>query len=343
MAGSRQFVSLSQSRPPYFAGVDVGGQTTKVGIVDDDGRPLFRTSFATSTAAGPDADVVRMADAVRGVADQAEIRANDLAFVGLATPGTMDIPAGKFIDPPNLPGWQNYPIRDRLSEACNLPVTYANDAGAAAFGEYWIGSGKEFPSIILLTLGTGLGGGIIVGDRLIEGVNSHGSELGHIIIDHSETARMCPCGQPGHLEAYVSAKSLVKRATQSLESGAESTLQKFLDGGDELTPLLLAQQAEAGDQLSQYVILEMARYLGVGVVSLMHTIDPGAVILGGSMDFGGPDSELGGQFIGRVREEVRRRAFPIPAQRTTIKYASLGGDAGFIGAAGIARTAYHSS
>jgi glucokinase len=337
MSKSRQFTPLGEAAAPFFVGVDLGGTSIKVGVVDDRGRPLSWTSIETAAERGADDAVKRMAEAVKAAIGQAGLKPRDIRRVGLGSPGTMDIPAGKLIEPPNLPGWNQYPIRDRLSQQCGLPVSFANDAGAAAYGEFWVGCGREMPSMVLLTLGTGIGGGIIVNDISIDGEHSHGAECGHIIIDYHDDARFCPCGQPGHLEAYASALSVIKRTQEALDAGRTSSLKKRIAAGEELTPLLLADEAEAGDALSLEIILETARYLGVGVVTLLHAIDPCGVVLGGAMTFGQNETKLGRRFIERVREEVRKRAFPVLAERTTIDYATLGGDAGFIGAAGVAR------
>ena len=318
-------------------GVDLGGTNIKVGVVDDLGRPMSWTSIETLSEQGAENAVVRMAQAVKFAIASAKLKPADIRRVGLGSPGTMDIPAGMLLEPPNLPGWNHYPIRDRLSQHCGLPVSFANDAGAAAYGEFWVGCGKEMPSMVLLTLGTGIGCGIIVHDFSIDGEHSHGAECGHIIIDYHDDARMCPCGQTGHLEAYCSALSVVKRTHEALAAGRGSSLRKNLAAGAELTPLMLAEEAEAGDALSLEIVLDTARYLGVGIVTLLHTIDPSGVVLGGAMTFGRDRTSLGRRFLGRVREEVHKRAFPTLAERTTIDYATLGGDAGFIGAAGISR------
>lgn len=337
MPKSRQFIPLEQAQAPFFAGVDLGGTNIKAGVVDDLGRPLSWTSIETLAEQGADSAVQRMAQAVQVAIREAGLKPADIRRVGLGSPGTMDIPAGMLLEPPNLPGWNHYPIRDRLSQQCGLPVSFANDAGAAAYGEFWVGCGREMPSIVLLTLGTGIGCGIIVHDFSIDGEHSHGAECGHIIIDYHDDARLCPCGQTGHLEAYCSALSIIKRTHEALAAGRASSLAQKTAAGDELTPLLLAQEAEAGDALSLEIILDTARYLGVGIVTLMHTIDPSGVVLGGAMTFGRNETNLGRRFLERVRQEVRKRAFPTLAERTTIDYATLGGDAGFIGAAGIAR------
>ncbi|MEX2187269.1 MAG: ROK family protein [Pirellulales bacterium] len=335
-----ELITKSQAQPPFFVGVDLGGTNIKVGLVDELGRPLAKISVPTDVPRGPEDATKRMGKAVLDVIAQAGIAKGDVAHVGLGSPGTMDVPAGMLLEPPNLRGWDNFPIRDRVSHHCGLPVAFANDANAAAYGEFWVGSGRAFHSMVLLTLGTGVGGGIIIGDHSVDGEHSHGSECGHIIIDHHQDARLCNCGQTGHLEAYASATAVVKRAHELLDTRHESSVRRRLDAGEELSTLLLAEEAEAGDELSMELILEAAMYLGVGVTSLMHTIDPDGVVLGGAMTFGGHDSPVGRKFLDRVREEVARRTFPVLREKTIVDFASLGGDAGFIGAAGIGRLAF---
>jgi glucokinase len=263
-----------------------------------------------------------------------------IARLGLGSPGTMDIPAGKLRKPVNLKGWDDFPIRARVSCHCGMPVTFANDADAAAYGEFWVGSGREFHSMILLTLGTGLGCGIIIGDLLLDGQHSHGGEFGHTIIDCHEDARVCGCGRRGHYEAYTSATAVTQRTRDALDAGRRSSLKKALKQGEDLTPLLVAQHAEAGDKLSLEIILETARYVAIGAVNLMHTIDPDAILFGGAMTFGGKRSPLGRRFLDRIKEEIRARAYEVPAEKTVIDFATLGNDAGFLGAAGIARMEY---
>jgi hypothetical protein len=135
---------------------------------------------------------------------------------------------GLLIDPPNLPGWQHFPIRDRVQQACGRPVSYANDAAAAAYGEFWVGSGRTMHSMVLFTLGTGVGGGIIIGDLLVQGENSFGSELGHLIIDYNDTAAMCPCGLRGHLEAYASESAIIERMRLQLTGASPDTTAAWL-------------------------------------------------------------------------------------------------------------------
>jgi glucokinase len=341
MPSERQLIDASSAQRPLFLGFDVGGTNIKLGVVDDRGQTIAKTSIATHEEQGPREAVRRARTAVDEMLAANGLKIVDLAAVGLCVPGTMDIPRGMFLQPHNLPHWHYFAIRECVSETIGLPTAFANDANAAAYGEFWVGSGQRYHSIVLLTLGTGVGGGIIIGDLSVDGENSHGSECGHIIIDNSPTARMCGCGQPGHLEAYCSATALVKRVQELLDDGRTSSLKQRITPETPLTALMIAEAADGGDSLAFEAIMELGTWLGLGCVSLMHTIDPGAVILGGAMNFGGHEDPVGRRFIEHVRGVVRKHAFPILAQRTTIDYALLGSDAGFIGAAGIARLEQH--
>lgn len=334
----QELTPLKKSVRPYFVGIDVGGTNTKIGIVDNKGQTLTYVSIPTIEEEGPGGLIARAGQAIRQMMSDKGIAVSDVHAAGLGTPGPMDIPQGMILDPTNLPHWRFFPIRERLTAELQLPVAFTNDANAAAYGEFWVGSGRKYDSMIMLTLGTGVGGGIIVNGNAVEGVNSFGAECGHIIIDSRPDARLCVWGGGrGELEAYASASAIADRAQQLLAEGRGSTLTKRIAGGEELSTLMLAQEAEAGDPLSLEVILESATYLGIGIVTLVHTIDPGAVILGGAMNFGGHESAVGRQFLQRVQEEFCSRAFDVVAKGTLIDFASLGGDAGYIGAAGVSR------
>ncbi|MEX2142315.1 MAG: ROK family protein [Pirellulales bacterium] len=340
MSMQRTIVTLAEAQAPFFVGVDVGGTNIKLGLVDDLGRTLVYRKIPTQSGDGAEEATRRIGQNVREMVAEAGLTLPYIARVGLGTPGSMNVGTGLLINPHNLPGWHDFPIRDKLNRHAGLPVTYANDANAAAYGEFWVGSGRDFHSLVLLTLGTGVGCGIIIGDLTIVGEHSHGAESGHMIIDCREDARPCGCGGRGHLESYASATAVVKRTAEGLAAGRNSSLAKRIEQGAALTPLLVAEEAERGDNFALEIVMDTARYLGVGIVSLMHTIDPSGVLLGGAMTFGGHQSELGRRFLARVQEEVRQRALPVPAAETVIEFASLGADAGYIGAAGMARLEY---
>jgi len=340
MASDCPRVAVEDMERPLFAGVDLGGTSIKIGLVDNQGRTVNATRISTEQELGPEDGLERMAATINELLASAKIDPSELGAVGLGTPGTMDIPAGMILEPPNLPAWRHFPVRDKLSEFCQRPVAYANDAAAAAYGEFWIGTGQQFNSMVLLTLGTGVGGGIIIGDQSIDGENSHGSECGHVLIDSGPGARICSCGQPGHLEAYASATAVVKRAKEALQAESSSSLHQRLNGEQKLTTLILYEEATKGDILSQRIVMETADYLALGIISLVHTIDPGIVVLGGAMTFGGNDDPLGREFLARLRSQFQQQTFPVLAERTRIDFAALGSSAGYIGAAGIARLMY---
>ncbi len=321
----------------FFVGVDLGGTNIKAGVVDDTGRSLARVKIPTQADQGPEVGLNNIVRAVHKAVEKAGVEWDEILAVGLATPGTMDIPAGMLLNPPNLPGWDNVPIRQQVAHAIQKPTFLQNDANSAAFGESWVGAGRDAHSLVLWTLGTGIGGGIIIGDSIISGEHSHGSECGHVIIE-MDNGRFCDTGQYGTLEAYAGGKSLVRRCQEALETTSSTTaIRGRVDQGDELTPLLIAECAEAGDDLANQLVMDTAKFMGVGTTTVMHTVDPDLVLIGGAMTFGRNETELGRRFIQRIRDEVKARAFPVPAAKTKIEFAELGGDAGYIGVAGYAR------
>ena len=329
---------MAGSSSSLFLGLDLGGTNVKAGVVNDKGNVISSCSVPTEAIHGPDAGVQNIVTAAFQAVAAANLSMDRIVAVGLATPGTMDIPGGMLLNPPNLPGWSNYPIRDRVTSVLKRPTILQNDANAAAYGEYWAGSAKNVRSLLFYTLGTGLGGGVIVDDHIIEGEHSHGSELGHVILEMND-GRLCTSGQFGTAEAYVSATALIKRFRDALDDNVVTSVRDRVAQGEELTPLLIAEEAEQGDPLSADLIMEMGRYLGAAITTAVHVIDPAMVLLGGAMTFGRLETAIGREFLHRVHQEFRSRTFATLADRISIEYASLGSDAGFIGAAGCARKA----
>jgi glucokinase len=275
-----------------------------------------------------------MCQTIREAVAAAGVTLADVAAVGVATPGTMDIPAGVILDPPNLRPWQNVPVRRHVADAFGLPTAFQNDANAAAFGEFWAGAGKGAHSLVLFTLGTGVGGGIIVGDLVLEGEHSHGAEIGHTRVEMT-APRQCGCGRWGCLEAYASATAVVKRTLEALaQSHGTSRLGNLLHAQGEITARDVFDAAAADDALAAKVVEDTAFYLAVGATNLMHIIDPDVVVFGGGM------TAAGESFLERIRGHVRQLAFPVPAAKTRICFARLGRDAGFIGAAACGRQLY---
>lgn len=330
---------MAQETKKNYVGIDLGGTNIKVGVLNDAGETLSYLSTPTLVERGADDATKRMAAAVHEAITKAGLKPSDVAGVGLGSPGTLDLPSGSLVRPSNLPGWDFFPIRDRLSEYSGLPVTFAHDGPAAAFAEYWVGAGKGEEGLILLTLGTGVGCGIVLNGHVWNGTHSHGGEAGHNLIDTSENARWCKCGQRGHLEAYASATGVANRTIEYVEAEFKTSLAPRVRSrkrNDEV-PKMVFEEAEKGDELAIRIVKETARYLSHGMISLIHTLDPSCLLLGGAMTFGGDETETGRLFLKTVDEETRSRIFLHLAERLRIGYATTGNAAGYIGAAGLAR------
>ena len=259
-----------------------------------------------------------------------------ISGIGVAAPGTLDIPNGVVLHPFNMPGWENLPLRDLVAEKFDKPAILQNDANAAAFGEYWMGGARNSQSLLFWTLGTGVGAGLVINGEIITGAHSHAGECGHLIIQ-ADGGPYSEHGIHGSLELYAGARALVRRCEEALASGARTIIRVQIAQGQKLNPRLIAACASDGDPLANRLIMETGRYLAIGTVNIMHTLNPEAVLIGGAMTFGRERTELGRQFLEKVRDEVRKHTFPIPAERTKISYATLGKDAGYIGAAGCIR------
>jgi glucokinase len=328
------------SRENLFVGIDVGGQSIKGGVVDDAGRPRSSVTVPTEVPKGQEHGLGQMALAVRLAAEKAGLALADIAAIGVATPGLMDIPAGIMTHPVNFPGWENVPVRQFIADTFGKPTAFQNDANAAGYGEYCFGAGRELAakgrgSLVHFTLGTGIGCGIIINGAILEGEHSTGAEAGHIIVE-ATNGRLCGCGRPGHLEAYASATGLVARTLERLSCDpTPSQLREEVQKLDEMEARhvrLVFDAARAGDALARRLVEETAHYLAVGAVCMMHTIDPDLVVFGGGM------TRTGDWFLELIRQHIRWLAFPVPAAKTQVVFSKLGPeDAGFIGAAACAR------
>ena len=302
-----------------YVGIDLGGTNLKTGLVSPDGRILHRLTTPTEADQGPDHVLERMAQAVRDLSEQAGVEAADIAGVGVGAPGPLDSKTGVVVFTPNLAGWTNIPVRDTLHEKLGMLVNVENDANAAAYGEFRCGAAKDVHTMFLLTLGTGVGGGMILGDRLYRGASDSGAELGHIVVQHG--GRRCGCGARGCLEAYASATAVVGRFNEALAAGETSGLAA---AGVTCKDIF---DAAPDDALAAHIVEETAEYLGVGIASLMHVLNPERVVLTGGM------MAAGDAFLDRVRHHARETAFGSVWEACDIRWSTLGGDAGILGAA----------
>ena len=344
----RTLLAVKDAAPPFYIGVDIGGTSIKIGLVDDAGNTVdtgeidaagrHRNVTVVKTDTQPQVAVASMAEAITSIFERQGIDPSICGGVGLGVPATMDKETRKLRRPPNLPTWADFPVCDELAKLVDLPVLFCNDANAAAYGEYWVGSASGHSSLALLTLGTGIGTGIIIEGKSIDGDIGYGGECGHIIIDAAEDAMICGCGKRGHLEAYCSATGVALRTIRRMMRKETSIRPKITpDTKISDIPKIVYFEAEGGDTLAMDIILETAKYLSIGITSLLHTIDVACILFGGAMTFGGKDSPLGQRFLLHLTQEVKNRVFPAIAENVLIDFAALGADAGYIGAAGLAR------
>ncbi len=259
---------------------------------------------------------------MREVQEQQSCGLEAFAGVGIGSPGPLDRKTGTVISTPNL-GWRNFPLRDLVQNAVGLPATLDNDANAATYGEWWQGAGRNVNTLVGVTLGTGIGGGIVLNGELYHGAADAAAEIGHMTID--STGRKCKCGNYGCLEAYASGPAIAARAVEGLESGIGSMLPELAGDLQDITAETVFEAVVQGDPYATEVINDTAKFLGVGLANLINILNPEMLVI-----FGGV-SRAGDHLFLPLRAEVRRRAFRVAEQACRIVPSELGGKAGVIG------------
>jgi glucokinase len=313
----------------HTIGIDLGGTNIKAGVVDRSGKLVRRTSIETQAQHGFEHVFGRLVQLVDDLIAAADLPKSEIAAIGYGTPGPMSHEDGVVYASPNLPGWENIPLRARFSEATGLPVVLDNDANAAAYGEFVAGAGRGTRDMVMLTLGTGIGGGIVLDGVIERGAFDNAAEIGHMIVVVG--GRDCPCGQRGCLERYGSANAVPERFVEALRAGENSPLRARVDADDALTSVDIADAARAGDALATRIWDETCLYLAIACVNIQHLLNPECVVLGGGL------IGAGDQLLEPVREHFRQQAWQIAQDHPRIELATLGDDAGIIGAASLAR------
>lgn len=310
-------------------GVDLGGTNLKSVLVTRDRTVVAKDSRPTPADAGPEAVMDAMAGAVRDLLAQAGAGPADLIAAGFGAPGPMNWETGVVYSPPNLPGWKNVPLAEGMTRRIGAPCYVDNDANVAAYGEFWMGAGRGTQNMAVLTLGTGVGGGVIVFGKLLRGPDGTAAELGHLVVQRDGRESTSPAR--GALESYASVTGMVRTAREGLAAGRESMLPA-LCGGDleKLDGKHIFEAATQGDDFARWVFRETAIWLGLGIASIVHYQNPERVVLCGGM------IAAGDLLFEPVRETVRANTFEVPGRRCEIVPAGLGADSGVLGAAGCA-------
>lgn len=307
---------------PVFLGIDIGGTNIKLGIVSSSGRVLARGLIPTLPGNTPWEEFSR----IRQMLPFLSSAGGRIAGVGIGCAGLVDASRGILISSPNLPKWRNVPLRTIARRTFGVPAVVDNDASAAAYGEFIVGAGKGYSHFICITLGTGVGGGIIVDGAPVRGIKNFAGELGHMTIDRE--GPRCSCGNRGCLEAFIGTRGLLRSAREKLKKRNGRILgSKIPARSRKLTPRAITNAALSGDRVAAAVLEEAAAALGCGIASLVNIFNPEVVAIGGGVS---------GAFDfmkKRVEREVYERSYVAPSSRIVLTRAHLGNDASTVGAA----------
>jgi glucokinase len=313
------------AKPEYVFAADLGGTHLRVATVDRCGHISSRQMQATPQAEKPNEIVRALINAVHQRERSAAEQGGVISALSVVVPGTVNVAEGVVVKAPNVPCLDGFRLAAALESELEWPVILENDANAAAIGEMWRGAGQGYRSIICVTLGTGVGGGIILDGKLWRGVDGSAAEIGHIGVDPFAGVP-CTCGSRGCLEVYASATAIVRMTREARPRYPNSILHNTED----LTSAKIFQAGREGDELAIEVFRRMGVYLGIGLASLINVLNPEIVVIGGGLSNGWD------LFEKHMQQQVIERAFPIPARRVRIVRAECGDDAGLLGAARLA-------
>lgn len=302
----------------YFIGIDLGGTNTKMGVVNAQGKVLDVIEQPTPT--DPEQAIQQMTQNCKQLAKQANLPWKHIQGVGIGLPGFLDIPNGTILNLTNL-NWRNIPIRDQMEELLQTRVQIDNDANVAAFGEAWCGAGKGIDDCICVTLGTGVGGGIIVRGELVYGLKGFAGEIGHIQIDSN--GAKCNCGQTGCLETISSATGITRLANEAIAQGQPTALPRYP------TAYEVFQAALQNDPVGRQVINQAIEALALAFAQLSVILNPACFVIGGGI------SKAGDALLNPLKKAYQKLALSHVSQGVKIVQATLGNQAGFIGAAGL--------
>ena len=315
---------------PFVIAVDLGGTNLRCALVNEAGDIVHRQTEATAPGQGRDALVRRLAEGILAMAHGAGLAADQIAAVGLGIPGLVELEEGRVVKAPNIPSLDGFRLGPALSSLLPWPVVLDNDANLFAWGEAYRGAGQGEPNLLGITLGTGVGGGLVLDSKLWHGSRGTAAEIGHLTIDPE--GERCNCGNTGCLETLASATWTVKWLLARLQAGDPSSLAPlWQQAPQELTARHIYQAAVAGDALAQQALARVGRALGIAIANVVHLLGIPTVILGGNF------AKAWEQFIPALEAELSRRLTFFPRSSLRLRQAILGDNAGLVGAARLAR------
>ncbi len=307
-------------------GIDLGGTTLSVALVERDGRMLASRSTPTDAARGPQPVIDKMVRMADELLTSASLDRSAVVGVGVGSPGPLDLDAGRIVRAANLPGWIDVPLRSLLFDKLEIDVVLDNDGNTAAFGEHWAGAGRGYRDMVMLTLGTGVGAGVVLGGQLVHGHFHNAAELGHTIV--AIDGLRCACGQRGCLEQYASAGGVARRAIDAIEHGQSSVLTD--NDTEPITAERVADGARAGDDVCLHIWDEACRALAIACINIQHSYNPECVVFGGGM------SDAGDFLLDGVNHHLAAQRWSLCDDVPSLRLAELGREAGVIGAGGLA-------
>ncbi|HCL90833.1 MAG TPA: hypothetical protein DHW70_05900 [Candidatus Atribacteria bacterium] len=322
-------VDKKNSEKKYSIGVDLGGTNIVSVIVNYQGKIVNRLKVPTLAERGKEATIKRIVETIHENIVQSSVVPGDIIGIGIGAPGPLDIKRGMINFAPNLPGWRDVPLRKILEDEFNMKVVLENDANAAAWGERCFGAGQGVNNLVCFTLGTGIGGGIIIDGKIYHGNNYGAAELGHMTVN--KDGPRCNCGNYGCLEAYSSATGIKNRIKNRIREGIKSDFLNFDEGKlfESLRLKSIFEAARKGDRLTSIVVEEAISYLGIAIANITNILNPKMVVLVGGI------TNEGNKLLIPLRKEVKKRAFYSNYKSLKIVIGELGGNAGVLGAAAL--------
>lgn len=308
---------------------DVGGTKMVVALVSPEGQIIDKHRQPTLAQDGPEAVIERLYSSINFLLDRNSISPRQLEAMSLGIAGIVDTMTGIVDKAPNLPGWENLALKTKIHDNYGVPVHILNEVDAAALGEHRYGAGQGLKNIVLITLGTGIGGGLVLGGKMFLGSTGSAFEVGHMVI--KDDGPECGCGNNGCLETLASGTAMGREVRRRISDGEKSMLADMVDGVIEnITAEKVHEAAKQGDSLALSVIADASHYLGLGIINLVTLINPEMIIIGGSV------ARMGNLLLDPVRQMVKDKAFPLMVKKLKIVPAYLGEDAGLLGAAAYA-------
>lgn len=304
-------------------GIDVGGTNVKIALVNDKGSIIYSNSIPTRAEMGYEYTINNMKEAISELLKETKSEPKNIEGMGFGFPGQIDCKNGIVRLAPNIPGWVDVPIADIMQKEFKITTRVDNDVRCAALGELNFGAGIGCQNLVCITVGTGIGSGLIINGKLVRGASNAAGEIGHIKLDMNG-GPLCGCGDRGCLEAFASGPSIVAMAEEYIKGGKSTKYREMAN--PDITPYIVSEAAKQGDAVAKRIFTIIGEYIGIGLVSVVNLLNPEKIIIGGGV------AAAGDILLNPIKETIIKRAMPISGSAVQVVPAQLGNTAGVIGA-----------